>query len=92
MGGSGMISRQTEGQVSGSQPPGIALHQMPKRRESFIYRSNLDLDASPSQTRGHSIAIEDSQNLTDEIYVTPFAQVLSTLKKVRGAILDVSKE
>ncbi|XP_076007315.1 3',5'-cyclic-AMP phosphodiesterase 4B-like [Genypterus blacodes] len=52
-----------------------------QRRESFLYRSDSDYDLSPkSMSRNSSIASE----LHDDLIVTPFAQVLASLRSVRN--------
>ncbi|XP_056269805.1 cAMP-specific 3',5'-cyclic phosphodiesterase 4B isoform X2 [Pseudoliparis swirei] len=52
------------------------------RRESFLYRSDSDYDLSPkSMSRNSSIA---SELHGDDLIVTPFAQVLASLRSVRN--------
>ncbi|XP_068107315.1 3',5'-cyclic-AMP phosphodiesterase 4D isoform X2 [Hyperolius riggenbachi] len=52
-----------------------------QRRESFLYRSDSDYDLSPkSMSRNSSIA---SDIHGDDLIVTPFAQVLASLRTVR---------
>ncbi|XP_034956732.1 cAMP-specific 3',5'-cyclic phosphodiesterase 4D isoform X9 [Zootoca vivipara] len=53
-----------------------------QRRESFLYRSDSDYDLSPkSMSRNSSIA---SDIHGDDLIVTPFAQVLASLRSVRN--------
>uniref|UniRef100_UPI00358E2284 3',5'-cyclic-AMP phosphodiesterase 4C-like isoform X7 n=1 Tax=Myxine glutinosa TaxID=7769 RepID=UPI00358E2284 len=53
-----------------------------QRRESFLYRSDSDYDLSPkSMSRNSSIA---SDVHGDDFIVTPFAQVLASLRSVRS--------
>ncbi|XP_051539782.1 cAMP-specific 3',5'-cyclic phosphodiesterase 4D isoform X8 [Myxocyprinus asiaticus] len=53
-----------------------------QRRESFLYRSDSDYDLSPkSMSRNSSIA---SDIHGDDFIVTPFAQVLASLRTVRN--------
>ncbi|KAI2663585.1 cAMP-specific 3',5'-cyclic phosphodiesterase 4B [Labeo rohita] len=53
-----------------------------QRRESFLYRSDSDYDLSPkSMSRNSSIA---SELHGDDLIVTPFAQVLASLRSVRN--------
>uniref|UniRef100_A0A8C4Q865 Phosphodiesterase n=1 Tax=Eptatretus burgeri TaxID=7764 RepID=A0A8C4Q865_EPTBU len=53
-----------------------------QRRESFLYRSDSDYDLSPkSMSRNSSIA---SDVHGDDLIVTPFAQVLASLRSVRS--------
>uniref|UniRef100_UPI004038B16D 3',5'-cyclic-AMP phosphodiesterase 4D-like n=1 Tax=Callospermophilus lateralis TaxID=76772 RepID=UPI004038B16D len=53
-----------------------------KRRESFLYRSDSDYDLSPkSMSRNSSIA---SDIHGDDLIVTPFAQVLASLRTIQN--------
>ncbi|XP_051973028.1 cAMP-specific 3',5'-cyclic phosphodiesterase 4D-like isoform X2 [Xyrauchen texanus] len=53
-----------------------------QRRESFLYRSDSDYDLSPkSMSRNSSIT---SEIHGDDLIVTPFAQVLASLRTVRN--------
>ncbi|XP_047231921.1 cAMP-specific 3',5'-cyclic phosphodiesterase 4B isoform X1 [Girardinichthys multiradiatus] len=53
-----------------------------QRRESFLYRSDSDYELSPkSMSRNSSIA---SELHGDDLIVTPFAQVLASLRSVRN--------
>ncbi|XP_026069446.1 cAMP-specific 3',5'-cyclic phosphodiesterase 4B-like isoform X2 [Carassius auratus] len=53
-----------------------------QRRESFLYRSDSDYDLSPkSMSRNSSIV---SELHGDDLIVTPFAQVLASLRSVRN--------
>ncbi|XP_016296362.1 cAMP-specific 3',5'-cyclic phosphodiesterase 4D-like isoform X6 [Sinocyclocheilus anshuiensis] len=53
-----------------------------QRRESFLYRSDSDYDLSPKlMSRNSSIA---SDIHGDDLIVTPFAQVLASLRTVRN--------
>ncbi|XP_041915591.1 cAMP-specific 3',5'-cyclic phosphodiesterase 4D-like isoform X8 [Alosa sapidissima] len=55
-----------------------------QRRESFLYRSDSDYDLSPkSLSRNSSIA---SDIHGDDLIVTPFAQVLASLRTVRNNV------
>ncbi|XDV49294.1 hypothetical protein PO909_018574 [Leuciscus waleckii] len=64
-----------------------------QRRESFLYRSDSDYDLSPkSMSRNSSIA---SDIHGDDMIVTPFAQVLASLRTVRNnfaALTNVQQE
>ncbi|XP_027714247.1 cAMP-specific 3',5'-cyclic phosphodiesterase 4A-like, partial [Vombatus ursinus] len=52
-----------------------------QRRESFLYRSDSDYDMSPkAMSRNSSIASE----VHEDLIVTPFAQVLASLRSVRS--------
>ncbi|KAM6957662.1 3',5'-cyclic-AMP phosphodiesterase 4C [Aplochiton taeniatus] len=63
--------------------PGLVLHpSFPQRRESFLYRSDSDYDMSPkTMSRNSSI---NSEGHAEDMIVTPFAQVLSSLRTVRS--------
>ncbi|XP_077083963.1 3',5'-cyclic-AMP phosphodiesterase 4C isoform X4 [Siphateles boraxobius] len=53
-----------------------------QRRESFLYRSDSDFDLSPkAMSRNSSTA---SELHGEDMIVTPFAQVLASLRTVRG--------
>uniref|UniRef100_A0A8C2FS04 Phosphodiesterase n=1 Tax=Cyprinus carpio TaxID=7962 RepID=A0A8C2FS04_CYPCA len=64
-----------------------------QRSESFLYRSDSDYDLSPkSMSRNSSIA---SDIHGDDMIVTPFAQVLASLRTVRNnfaALTNVQQE
>ncbi|XP_072430174.1 3',5'-cyclic-AMP phosphodiesterase 4B isoform X1 [Chiloscyllium punctatum] len=65
---------------------GLVLHtnfpSHSQRRESFLYRSDSDYELSPkSMSRNSSIA---SEIHGDDLIVTPFAQVLASLRSVRS--------
>uniref|UniRef100_UPI00398F7442 3',5'-cyclic-AMP phosphodiesterase 4D isoform X3 n=1 Tax=Pristiophorus japonicus TaxID=55135 RepID=UPI00398F7442 len=59
-----------------------------QRRESFLYRSDSDYDLSPkSMSRNSSIA---SEIHGDDLIVTPFAQVLASLRTVRNNFATIT--
>uniref|UniRef100_A0A3B3ZC70 Phosphodiesterase n=1 Tax=Periophthalmus magnuspinnatus TaxID=409849 RepID=A0A3B3ZC70_9GOBI len=64
--------------------PGLVLHPsfpQSQRRESFLYRSDSDYDTSPkTMSRNSSVNSEHAEDLI----VTPFAQVLASLRTVRS--------
>ncbi|KAM9857032.1 3',5'-cyclic-AMP phosphodiesterase 4C-like [Aulostomus maculatus] len=70
----------------GSQSPGRTLHTsfpQSQRRESFLYRSDSDYDMSPKTvSRNSSLASEGHTG--EDFIVTPFAQVLASLRSVRS--------
>nr|XP_061778802.1 cAMP-specific 3',5'-cyclic phosphodiesterase 4B-like isoform X1 [Nerophis lumbriciformis] len=70
----------------GSQSPGLTLHTsfpQSQRRESFLYRSDSDYDMSPKTvSRNSSLASEG--HTAEDFIVTPFAQVLASLRSVRS--------
>ncbi|ERE75422.1 cAMP-specific 3',5'-cyclic phosphodiesterase 4A-like isoform 1 [Cricetulus griseus] len=65
--------------------PGLVLHAgaaTSQRRESFLYRSDSDYDMSPkTMSRNSSVA---SEAHAEDLIVTPFAQVLASLRSVRN--------
>ncbi|PWA27186.1 hypothetical protein CCH79_00013913 [Gambusia affinis] len=70
----------------GSQSPSRTLNtSLPQgqRRESFLYRSDSDYDMSPKAvSRNSSLASEG--HTAEDFIVTPFAQVLASLRSVRS--------
>uniref|UniRef100_A0A671FCA3 Phosphodiesterase n=1 Tax=Rhinolophus ferrumequinum TaxID=59479 RepID=A0A671FCA3_RHIFE len=65
--------------------PGLVLHASTatsQRRESFLYRSDSDYDMSPkTMSRNSSVT---SEAYAEDLIVTPFAQVLASLRSVRS--------
>ncbi|XP_070506227.1 3',5'-cyclic-AMP phosphodiesterase-like isoform X3 [Chironomus tepperi] len=89
----------------GSPAAGLILQNMPQRRESFLYRSDSDFEMSPkSMSRNSSIAserikeAESSQTPavsgerahTEDLIVTPFAQILASLRSVRSNLYNLT--
>ncbi|XP_076251651.1 3',5'-cyclic-AMP phosphodiesterase-like isoform X2 [Rhynchophorus ferrugineus] len=67
---------------SASPSAGLVLQNLPQRRESFLYRSDSDFEMSPkSMSRNSSIA---SESHGEDLIVTPFAQILASLRSVRN--------
>uniref|UniRef100_A0A8C4LHT9 3',5'-cyclic-AMP phosphodiesterase n=1 Tax=Equus asinus asinus TaxID=83772 RepID=A0A8C4LHT9_EQUAS len=69
-----------------SSSSGLVLHATfpghSQRRESFLYRSDSDYDLSPkAMSRNSSLP---SEQHGDDLIVTPFAQVLASLRSVRN--------
>ncbi|XP_045474502.1 cAMP-specific 3',5'-cyclic phosphodiesterase isoform X2 [Harmonia axyridis] len=65
-----------------SPSAGLILQNLPQRRESFLYRSDSDFEMSPkSMSRNSSIA---SESHGEDLIVTPFAQILASLRSVRN--------
>jgi len=63
--------------------PGLVLQHLPQRRESFLYKSDSDFEISPkSMSRNSSIASEAGHG--EDLIVTPFAQILASLRSVRS--------
>ncbi|XP_018374905.1 PREDICTED: cAMP-specific 3',5'-cyclic phosphodiesterase isoform X5 [Trachymyrmex cornetzi] len=71
-----------------SPSAGLVLQTLPQRRESFLYRSDSDFEMSPkSMSRNSSIA---SESHGEEFIVTPFAQILASLRSVRNNFLSLT--
>ncbi|XP_065097919.1 3',5'-cyclic-AMP phosphodiesterase 4C isoform X2 [Paramisgurnus dabryanus] len=66
-----------------SPSSGLVLQANSQRRESFLYRSDSDFDLSPKMSRNSSTA---SELHGEDMIVTPFAQVLASLRTVRGNV------
>ncbi|XP_075062930.1 3',5'-cyclic-AMP phosphodiesterase 4A isoform X3 [Mixophyes fleayi] len=71
--------------IDSQASPGLVLHPsfpQSQRRESFLYRSDSDYDMSPkTMSRNSSIT---SEAHAEDLIVTPFAQVLASLRSVRN--------
>ncbi|KAL9879867.1 phosphodiesterase dunce isoform 4-T4 [Glossina fuscipes fuscipes] len=85
----------------GSPSAGLVLQNLPQRRESFLYRSDSDFEMSPkSMSRNSSIASErfkeqEASILIDrshgeDLIVTPFAQILASLRSVRNNLISLT--
>ncbi|XP_059358396.1 cAMP-specific 3',5'-cyclic phosphodiesterase 4B-like isoform X2 [Carassius carassius] len=61
--------------------PNMANHG--QRRESFLYRSDSDYDLSPKSTSRNSSLVGEQLH-GEDLIVTPFAQVLASLRTVRN--------
>ncbi|KAL1005122.1 hypothetical protein UPYG_G00054840 [Umbra pygmaea] len=71
----------------GSQSPSLTLHPcFPQggRRESFLYRSDSDYDMSPKTSVSRNSSIASEGHAGEDFIVTPFAQVLASLRSVRS--------
>ncbi|XP_029158740.1 cAMP-specific 3',5'-cyclic phosphodiesterase-like isoform X1 [Nylanderia fulva] len=89
-----------------SPSAGLVLQTLPQRRESFLYRSDSDFEMSPkSMSRNSSIASErfketelpveraiftDQYSHGEDLIVTPFAQILASLRSVRNNFLSLT--
>uniref|UniRef100_A0A4W3H7M7 Phosphodiesterase n=1 Tax=Callorhinchus milii TaxID=7868 RepID=A0A4W3H7M7_CALMI len=65
--------------------PGLVLHPsfpQSQRRESFLYRSDSDYDMSPKTMSRNSSITSDVH--AEDLIVTPFAQILASLRSVRN--------
>lgn len=97
-GGAGGVAGGARSPLEGGSPStALVLQAMPQRRESFLYRSDSDFEMSPkSMSRNSSIASErfkesEAAQLDrahgEDLIVTPFAQVLASLRSVRNNFL-----
>ncbi|XP_071485038.1 3',5'-cyclic-AMP phosphodiesterase 4C-like isoform X2 [Diadema antillarum] len=88
---------RSPGVEAASPSSGLVLN-FPQRRESFLYRSDSEFDLSPkSMSRNSSITseskmmqafkpllvLEQERHTQEDIIVTPFAQILASLRNVR---------
>uniref|UniRef100_A0A1B6E622 Phosphodiesterase n=1 Tax=Clastoptera arizonana TaxID=38151 RepID=A0A1B6E622_9HEMI len=82
-----------------SPSAGLVLQNLPQRRESFLYRSDSDFEMSPkSMSRNSSIASERLKEAEpvlerphgEDLIVTPFAQILASLRSVRNNIVSLT--
>ncbi|GFQ91880.1 hypothetical protein TNCT_555961 [Trichonephila clavata] len=69
-----------------SPSAGLLVQSFPQRRESFLYRSDHDMDSSPKSASRHS----SQGSETEELIVTPFAQILASLKIVRNNYISLT--
>ncbi|RZF42949.1 hypothetical protein LSTR_LSTR004251 [Laodelphax striatellus] len=77
-----------DGGGGASPSAGLVLQNLPQRRESFLYRSDSDFEMSPkSMSRNSSIA---SESHGEDLIVTPFAQILASLRSVRNNFLSLT--
>ncbi|TRY57448.1 hypothetical protein DNTS_031434 [Danionella cerebrum] len=67
-----------------SPSSGLVLQANSQRRESFLYRSDSDFDLSPKTVSRNSSSASDLHG--EDMIVTPFAQVLASLRTVRGNV------
>ncbi|XP_026130619.1 cAMP-specific 3',5'-cyclic phosphodiesterase 4C isoform X2 [Carassius auratus] len=67
-----------------SPSSGLVLQANSQRRESFLYRSDSDFDLSPKTMSRNSSAASELHG--EDMIVTPFAQVLASLRTVRGNV------
>ncbi|VDI64419.1 cAMP-specific phosphodiesterase 4 [Mytilus galloprovincialis] len=76
--------------LEGSSPSSsrLVLQNLPQRRESFLYRSDSDYDLSPKSVSRHSSM--QSEIHADDLIVTPFAQILASLRSVRNNYISLT--
>ncbi|GFY42749.1 hypothetical protein TNIN_405531 [Trichonephila inaurata madagascariensis] len=70
-----------------SSSGGLVLQAQPQRRESFLYRPDNEFDLSPV-SRHSSIG---SSEYCEDLIVTPFAQILASLKTVRNNYVSLTE-
>ncbi|XP_037557050.1 cAMP-specific 3',5'-cyclic phosphodiesterase 4C isoform X2 [Dermacentor silvarum] len=79
--------------LEASSPSGAGLvlsNFPPQRRESFLYRSDSEFEMSPKSVSRHS-SIGSEAHGEDQI-VTPFAQILASLRSVLNNIKHLTKD
>ncbi|XP_052255077.1 cAMP-specific 3',5'-cyclic phosphodiesterase 4C-like isoform X1 [Dreissena polymorpha] len=77
--------------LEGSSPSGgLILQNLPQRRESFLYRSDSDYDISPKSMSRHSSVQSEQPQHAEDLIVTPFAQVLASLRSVRNNYINLT--
>ncbi|KAL4236995.1 hypothetical protein ACF0H5_005379 [Mactra antiquata] len=74
----------------GSPSGGLILQNLPQRRESFLYRSDSDYDISPKSMSRHSSVQSEQPQHAEDLIVTPFAQVLASLRSVRNNYITLT--
>ncbi|XP_064606899.1 3',5'-cyclic-AMP phosphodiesterase 4C-like isoform X3 [Liolophura sinensis] len=76
--------------LEGASPStGLVLQALPQRRESFLYRSDSDYELSPKSMSRNSSLTGDNVHAEDLI-VTPFAQILASLRSIRSNYITVT--
>ncbi|XP_055618829.1 cAMP-specific 3',5'-cyclic phosphodiesterase, isoforms N/G isoform X4 [Toxorhynchites rutilus septentrionalis] len=86
--GQGSRSPLEGGSPAAAVAAGLVLQNLPQRRESFLYRSDSDFEMSPkSMSRNSSIA---SERHVEDLIVTPFAQILASLRSVRSNLYNLT--
>ncbi|XP_029716999.2 cAMP-specific 3',5'-cyclic phosphodiesterase isoform X2 [Aedes albopictus] len=101
--GQGSRSPLEGGSPAAAAAAGLVLQNLPQRRESFLYRSDSDFEMSPkSMSRNSSIASErlkevEAPTITsterthvEDLIVTPFAQILASLRSVRSNFFNLT--
>ncbi|XP_023328661.1 cAMP-specific 3',5'-cyclic phosphodiesterase 4C isoform X2 [Eurytemora carolleeae] len=69
---------------------GLILPQShPHRRESFLYRTEPEFDL-PSSTHSRNSSIASEAGHGDDLIVTPFAQILASLRSVRNSYISLT--
>uniref|UniRef100_A0A6B0VFQ7 Phosphodiesterase n=2 Tax=Ixodes ricinus TaxID=34613 RepID=A0A6B0VFQ7_IXORI len=78
-------------EASSPSSSGLVLSNFPpQRRESFLYRSDSEFEMSPKSVSRHS-SIGSEAHGEDQI-VTPFAQILASLRSVLNNIKHLTKD
>ncbi|CAK8675882.1 unnamed protein product [Clavelina lepadiformis] len=71
--------------------PGMILHpaNMPhsQRRESFLYRSDNEFDQPSPKVGSRTSSVVGDSHVVEDLIVTPFAQVLASLRRIRNDFL-----
>nr|XP_018667621.1 cAMP-specific 3',5'-cyclic phosphodiesterase 4C isoform X2 [Ciona intestinalis] len=74
--------------VDAQASPGMILHSTAvphsQRRESFLYRSDSEFDQSSPKIGSRNSSVVSDMHGIEDLIVTPFAQVLASLRRVRN--------
>ncbi|XP_055885166.1 cAMP-specific 3',5'-cyclic phosphodiesterase 4C-like isoform X5 [Biomphalaria glabrata] len=74
----------------GSPSSALVLQNLPQRRESFLYRSDSDYELSPKSMSRHSSMQSEVTQHAEDLIVTPFAQILASLRSVRANYINLT--
>ncbi|CAL1532200.1 unnamed protein product [Lymnaea stagnalis] len=74
----------------GSPSSALVLQNLPQRRESFLYRSDSDYELSPKSMSRHSSMQSEATQHAEDLIVTPFAQILASLRSVRANYINLT--
>ncbi|RUS83330.1 hypothetical protein EGW08_008908, partial [Elysia chlorotica] len=74
----------------GSPSSALVLQNLPQRRESFLYRSDSDYELSPKSMSRHSSMQSEVPQHAEDLIVTPFAQILASLRSVRSNYVNLT--
>ncbi|KAJ6224787.1 hypothetical protein RDWZM_003332, partial [Blomia tropicalis] len=85
----GQPNRHLLDSASGGNASGLNLQNMPARRESFLYRSDSEYEISPKSASRHS-SIGSGESHAEDFIVTPFAQILASLRNVRNNYIHIT--
>nr|XP_040564799.1 cAMP-specific 3',5'-cyclic phosphodiesterase 4C-like isoform X2 [Lepeophtheirus salmonis] len=72
--------------------PGLVLQSsgLPQRRESFLYRSDSDYEVNSPRSISRASSIASEVGHGDDLIVTPFAQILASLRSIRANYIHIT--